>query len=343
MKRKSWLFIISGLLLLAIVLLFALRRTPEPGAGEISPTPTVSPTTHTPTVAAPQSPTADNPSLLALMAAEDWPTVTPPATGEPTVPPEAMVMHAAPTATPGTPPPLPPAPTLTPYPTPLPTPTSVSSTGHDDVPMIEIPAGEFIMGSTFEDATYRSWVYVEEERVWMAPFNHFIDETPQMVVYLDTFEIDQVEVSNTRYQNCVNAGICLPEISLDLQHSHYPAIVSWYSAYTYCQWVNKRLPTEAEWEKAARGANGQRYPWGAQWPPVNEYSDKNLSPTGSFPQDTSPYGVLDMAGNAGEWTLDTYQNYLGFGQLKLGFTPAFRVVRGYNLSLIHISEPTRPY
>jgi len=197
------------------------------------------------------------------------------------------------------------------------------------------------MGSTFDDAAYRSWVYVEEQRDWFALPGRFNDETPQMSVYLDAFEIDQVEVTNARYRRCVEAGICQPVsnrwielppgYATDPQYDNYPAIgVSWYNAYSYCQWVGKRLPTEVEWEKAARGTDGRRYPWGDEWQPTYGAFGNTLAPVGSFPQDSSPYGVLDMAGNAGEWTLSIYQGYLGIGQLGIGYTPAFRVARGHN-------------
>jgi formylglycine-generating enzyme required for sulfatase activity len=136
-------------------------------------------------------------------------------------------MRAAPTATPGEPPPPPPSPTSTSYPIPQPTPTPVAPTGHDDVPMIEIPAGEFVVGSTFDDAAYRSWVYYEEKRDWFVLSSRFNDEGPQLTVYLDTFEIDQVEVTNARYRRCVDVGICPPGEPPDQQRDEYPAIVPW--------------------------------------------------------------------------------------------------------------------
>ncbi len=259
------------------------------------------------------------------------PTVTPPGPGEPTLPPDALAMQAAPTATPGSPPSSSLVATLTFSSTPLPTPTPVSPVGHDDVPMVEISAGEFIMGNTFDDTAYRSWVYVEDGRVWAALPDRFNDETPQMTVYLDSFEIDQVEVTNARYQHCVDAGICPSVSPPDPQRDTYPATVHWYAAYSYCQWVGKRLPTEAEWEKAARGTDGRRYPWGNEWELTYGAFDGELAPVGSFPQDTSPYGVLDTAGNAGEWTLDIYEGYLGIGQRKMSvteYTENWRVVRG---------------
>ncbi|MCX8066686.1 MAG: formylglycine-generating enzyme family protein [Anaerolineae bacterium] len=239
------------------------------------------------------------------------PTVTPPGPGEPTVPPEALRMRAAPTPTrgrpPSTPTPIPPRAS----PTPLPT-RPVSAAGHDDVPMIEIPAGEFIMGITEGEVTYLQ----DQWRATCGPrcitFYQFHNEAPQMIVSLDTFWIDQYKVTNARYRRCVEAGICSPPEEDNWRYSHYDnfaARVNWYDADAYCRWVGKRLPTEAEWEKAARGTDGRWYPWG------NEYDKtrhaRQEGPVDQHPQGASPYGVLGALDYPSEWTSDWYRPYPG--------------------------------
>jgi len=151
-------------------------------------------------------------------------------------------------------------------------------------------------------------------------------------VYLDTFYIDKTEVTNTQYRACVEAGVCdAPSDTAyydDADYAQHPVVyVSWNDADAYCRWVGKRLPTAAEWEKAARGTDGWIYPWGNaldgsklnfcdancpyDWKDVSVddgYTD--TAPVGSYPAGASPYGVLDMAGNVWEWVTDWYgRNY----------------------------------
>jgi formylglycine-generating enzyme required for sulfatase activity len=159
------------------------------------------------------------------------------------------------------------------------------------------------------------------------------DEKPRHTVALDAFWIDQTEVTNAQYRRCVEAGTC-PEPSCERYWeaptysepamANYPVVcVDWHDAKAYCGWAGVRLPTEAEWEKAARGTDGRRYPWGNTFDGsrVNfcdrtcEYDYGNTdaydgyprtAPVGSFPGGASPYGALDMVGNVSEWVVDWY-------------------------------------
>ena len=110
--------------------------------------------------------------------------------------------------------------------------------------------------------------------------------------------------------------------------------ISWFAAKAYCEWRNSRLPSEAEWEKAARGAEGLEYPWGNQWDPkiTNTGDDGNwdddLAPVGSYKNNQSPYGAYDMAGNVWEWVDDWYMPYEGSSYKVDAFGEKNRVLRG---------------
>jgi formylglycine-generating enzyme required for sulfatase activity len=149
------------------------------------------------------------------------------------------------------------------------------------------------------------------------------DEKPQRSVFLDGFWIDQTEVSNAMVARCIRDGACQPLFGKDVSSSlfylqdpkneAYPiAGVTWEEAQTYCSWAGGRVPTEAEWEKAARGTAGQLYPWGIAAPQtdrLNYHSEiGHTTPVGSYPAGASPYGALDMAGNLWEWVADWYSN-----------------------------------
>ncbi len=172
----------------------------------------------------------------------------------------------------------------------------------DPAPMVEIPERSFIRGSVEDEG--RS------------------DETPRRKIYLDAFQIDQYEVTNGQYIkfllatghkepfNVYGEGSLLKVDGI----SRLPVVqVTWHDAADYCRWAGKRLPTEAEWEKAARGTKGQVYPWGES-PATShlanfdrDWDDKNtLLPIGSLPEGMSPYEAYDMAGNVREWVQDWY-------------------------------------
>ncbi len=218
----------------------------------------------------------------------------------------------------------------------------------DGATLVCVPAGKFLMGASDSDP--------------LAADN----EKPQHTVYLDAYWIDRTEVTNAQFAKCMAAGICHPKVYETTAQSYipyavhpayqdYPAFLYEYeAAAAYCQWVGRRIPTEAEWEKAARGTDGRLYPWGndldcshANYFVCNEFVNKTPDPTGprcgysdscktsqvdAYPLGASPYGVLNMAGNVWEWVSDWYQaDYYANSPASNPVGPAagdYRVIRG---------------
>jgi len=168
--------------------------------------------------------------------------------------------------------------------------------------MILIPAGEFIMGTD----------------------NRLPDEGPEHKVHLKAYYIDRYEVTNLQYRRFNNEthrrspshfrNRTFPPGKAD----HPVTFVSWEDADAYCRWAGKRLPTDQEWEKAARGSDGRMFPWGNEfdikrantplrWKKLSQFGD--TTPVGAFPEGASPYGLMDMSGNVWEWTASWYTAY----------------------------------
>jgi len=246
--------------------------------------------THTLTPTNPPTSIISSPTYTVTLASINIPTSTP------TNPPTPIMLSPtyAPTSKPTS------IPTITP--TPVPSIENTRIRFSDEAVMVYVPAGEFIMGSNKDG-----------------------DELPIHAVYLDSYWIDKMEVTNGMYTTCVEDEVCTQPSDLSSYtydnyylrstYADYPVVyVNWNDAVDYCVWAGGRLPTEAEWEKAARWdeemQEARTYPWG-ETIDCNQanYTSSCVGDTtavGSYPNYASPYGTLDMAGNVWEWVSDVY-------------------------------------
>jgi formylglycine-generating enzyme required for sulfatase activity len=211
-------------------------------------------------------------------------------------------------------------------------PASLQVSAKDGMPQVFIPAGTFRMGGMDVHASD--------------------NEKPAHDVTLHAFWMDQLEVTNGMYDLCVNAGACKPPHLLKSQRrldyynnpefKDYPVVyVSWGQAAAYCGWAGRRLPTEAEWERAARGDDFRTFPWGEAKPDATianfNFMVGDTTRVGAYSVGASPFGVLDMAGNVAEWVNDyfevkAYENSAVFNPQGPAETYTYqRVVRGGSL------------
>lgn len=178
-------------------------------------------------------------------------------------------------------------------------PIAVKISEKDGMRQVLVPAGEFVMGRG----------------------KGIGKESPRHRVYVDAFWMDQTTVTNAMYEKCVQAGVCAPPTprlnpyyGRWIYRDHPVVYVNWHHAAQYCEWAGRRLPTEAEWEKAARGTDERKYPWGntPPNPSLANYADSLIGePVSAFryPMGASPYGALNMAGNVRQWVADWFWTY----------------------------------
>jgi formylglycine-generating enzyme required for sulfatase activity len=218
--------------------------------------------------------------------------------------------------------------------------------------MLLVPASSFTMGSTGDEMLAALVACQKEPRGHACALRDFSGEGPERKIRLSAYYLDRLEVTVAEYGRCSAAGRCRPlplgDGARRFDRPTYPAsLVTWDEAREYCAFRGARLPTEAEFERAARGTNGRRYPWGNlynshasnhghfDWNSIDPSDGfAELAPVGSFPAGQTPEGFLDLAGNVSEWMLDRYAPSYDpsdlidpKGQNPPGGTPA-RVVRG---------------
>lgn len=245
-------------------------------------------------------------------------------------------------------------------------------------PVVQIPAGEFSMGSNKTEKTNTVGEF-GNAKPW------YLDEHPEHKIALPAYHLDEHEVTNAEYRDYVIATLSAPpqnwlsngyilsqnqdklskvevaklrelavkvfKLDIDTRDMAQQALVNaikkkftyqnnlpvvfvtWYQADAYCKWAGKRLPTEAEWEKAAKGSTNNEFPWGNEWKQGmsntgEESWEDGVAPVKSYTSDRSEYGLFDMAGNVSEWTADWYKGYPGSDYTSKDFGEKFKVVRG---------------
>ncbi len=221
--------------------------------------------------------------------------------------------------------------------------TRVSAT--DGKTMVLVPAGEFQMGTSNSQLAFL-------EKDWGLKPSAVANEVPTFKLSLPAFYIDQTTVTNAEYKKFIeaNPNYAVPFVdenvvaasnwdkttrSFPANRGNYPVVlVTWRDAVAYCQWAGKRLPTEAEWEKAARGTDGRIWPWGNQWDATkansNQQENVDIAPVGKFTAGASPYGALDMVGNVWQWTstLDKPYPYVATDGREDANASSLRITRG---------------
>jgi formylglycine-generating enzyme required for sulfatase activity len=257
------------------------------------------------------------------------------------------------------------------------TPTSLPTEIMDakGVSMALVSAGKFTMGYPASEA-YRFCQTFQSHLIWYGnpcKEEDYLHEEPLHDVSLKDYYIDVYEVSNSDYKECVDARTCVPPISSSAnRHSKYwdnefyvdyPVVyVTWEMAKTYCEWRGARLPTEAEWEKAARGVNAFTYPWGKFTPDYRVYAadfytnraslnlnepEKPTTPVTSNPSGLSQYGAYNMAGNVAEWVSDWYnETYYSRSPSEYPSGPSAgdqKVVRGGSVNSFDVRTTVRDY
>ena len=203
--------------------------------------------------------------------------------------------------------------------------------------MVHIPSGHFIFGTNKKDET-------AEALSMGIPKPWYVDESPQQKIFLKGFYIDTFEVTNERYKKYVDALEAVPpgnwkSNTFAVGKDKEPVTwVTWFDAANFCQWAEKKLPTEKQWERAAKGTNGNEYPWGNEFQPniahlSNRAGSKNKPvAVGSFPKSASKEGIHDLIGNVWEWVADDYKPYKGSTHKNDYYDSGYKIIRGHSAS-----------
>lgn len=188
--------------------------------------------------------------------------------------------------------------------------------------MVYVPGGKFLMGND-NDSDADNIPVDPSRREGVSRLVLLATEKPEQTVTLGPFLIDRHEVTNAQYKKFRPSHVFPAE-----KGDHPVTGISWHDAQAYAAWAGKRLPTEEEWEKAARGTDGRKWPWGNVFERGRCNLGAGITPVGSFEGDRSPYGALDMAGNVQEWTASPFTAYRGNFSKNIAFDPKKKVVRG---------------